>query len=78
MAGPALAVHRPEHCAQAQGGPQRAPRSFVSSGQEGEAGHTVVAADEAVAVLVGEDAVPVLLRLLHGDVHVAVQAGQDT
>ena len=36
----------------------------------------VVASDEGVAVLVFELAVVVLLGLLEGDVHVAVQAGQ--
>jgi len=37
----------------------------------------VVAADEAIAVLVRELAIDILLGLLHGDVHVAVEAGED-
>ena len=38
---------------------------------------TIVPSDEGIAVLGLQLAVLVLLRLLHGDVHVSVQARQD-
>lgn len=40
-------------------------------------GLTIIAADEAVPVFVLQLPVDILFRLLHGDVHVPIKAGQD-
>lgn len=41
-------------------------------------GSTIVAPDESITILVLQLTVYILLCLLHGDVHVTIQAGQDT
>jgi hypothetical protein len=52
-----------------------APRKQLPNKQR--RAHTIVAPDEAVAVLVLQLGVHILLCLLHGDVHEAVQARKD-
>lgn len=39
---------------------------------------TIVAPNESITILVLQLTINIFLRLLHGDVHVTIQTGQDT
>lgn len=52
--------------------------TIKSDPRSGSGVSTIVAPDESITILVLQLTVYILLCLLHGDVHVTIQAGQDT